>query len=102
MKSLLLPSGGSVSHQTARTVDSKFHKTSTTCTKLNAVRKKLQWLKDCNSLPKLALFVRWLLRAGVQPTLDLSIKTVERSSALAQGERRGIGWCVQVYVRHVR
>jgi len=36
-----------------------------------------------------------LLRAGVQPTLDPSAETVSRSSVLTQGERRGIGWCVQ-------
>jgi len=35
-----------------------------------------------------------LLWAGVQPTLDPSTETISRSNALAQGERRGIGWCV--------
>jgi len=42
-----------------------------------------------------ASFIRLLLQAGVQPTLDPSAETVSRSIALAQAERRGIGWCVQ-------
>jgi len=42
------------------------------------------------------LFIRSLLRAGVQPTLDPSAETVSRSNALAQGERRETGWCVRV------
>jgi len=42
-------------------------------------------------------FVRSFIIAGrVRPTLDPSAETVSRSSALAQGERRGIGWCVRV------
>ena len=36
------------------------------------------------------------LRAEVRPTLDPSAETVSRSNALAQGERRGIGWCMRV------
>jgi len=43
------------------------------------------------------LFVYLLLRTGVQPTLDPSTETLCRSNALAW-ERRGIGWCMRVYV----
>jgi len=45
----------------------------------------------------ICLFVRSLLWAGVQPTLNPSSETSCRSSVLAQ-ERKGIGWCMQVYV----
>jgi len=41
-----------------------------------------------------SLFVRLLLQAGVQPTLDPSTETLCRSNALAQ-ERTGIGWCMR-------
>jgi len=43
-------------------------------------------------------FVRSLLRAEVQPTLDPSVETVERSSAVAQergGELVGVCECVR-------
>jgi len=42
-----------------------------------------------------ASYFLFSLRARVQPTLDPIAETVSRPNELAQGERRGIGWCVQ-------
>jgi len=48
------------------------------------------------SISGTAFFLSFIA-AGIQPTLDHSMEITSRSNVLAQGERRGIGWCVWVY-----